>query len=111
MMKENLGNTVEYASRRCHQNKFRRAIDDVESFFYSMCHVLRVPFPWFDSSLLEKDLTESKEIIGRFKFQTNKIRVNINTILIDRYPGYPFQIILYLFGVFFLTGMYRCVHN
>lgn len=104
MMEENLACTVEYAARRFHNKQFRMAIDDVESFFYSLCHVLRVQFPWFDSSVLKRNIQERMEITAPFKFQTNQIRVNYFYVKFWysclTSSGYLFQIIIpNLFGL------------
>lgn len=72
--------TVLYASRRYHQRQLRYAIDDIESFFYSMLHMVGVPLKWFKAEHRDKTFEQRDQLFGELKSETQVVRVKTNFI-------------------------------
>lgn len=56
--------TFEYLSRRGERGELRNALDDWESFLYSICELNKVDLAWFDE--------ETSENYGALKNKTNE---------------------------------------
>lgn len=78
MAEDNQQGTPFYAARRYHkeEKEVRRAIDDWESFFYSILHVKRVPLDWFIPSgcNVYYNIFEN-QYLKKCKKRTDRIRV------------------------------------
>lgn len=72
------GNTLEYASRRCHSDFEMYPLDDFESFLYSMAFVNGIELEWFKDAIYEK-LNElaSFKLAGEIKKNVTKIEVSL----------------------------------
>lgn len=75
MAKDNHGYNLVFASRRLHKNKRRFAIDDFESFLFSMLYILKVPLDIFLTRSIF-DRIFANRFYKNSKQKTNKILVS-----------------------------------
>lgn len=65
MYEDNYGGTPKYAARAYHRGQIRTALDDWESFFFTICDLYDIQLSWFsdkvpiDKYLLHKNMTDS----------------------------------------------------
>lgn len=79
MIQDNKGQSILMASLRFHSNQNRVAMDDWESFLYTICELSGViHLDWFDESLenrMKIDEEGTKQLIGDMKANRTKILV------------------------------------
>lgn len=76
MSEQNDVGTFLYTSRRCHRmyedkkGHLRNALDDYESFLYTMCKLSKVQLKWFKFSFDDMEPEEAFKLCGQMKNNT-----------------------------------------
>lgn len=89
MMEDNKGQSILMAPLRFHINQNRVAMDDWESFLYTICDLSGVSLEWFDKSLPDKmmiDKKGTKQLIGDMK--ANRTRTLVSVLFISLFNKY-----------------------
>lgn len=76
--------TYTYKPKRCHRGEKRLAIDDWESFFYSMCDLCDVPLKWFSEEYDDSDERKLDRKYGKAKEDVKNIVVSVVFFNCDR---------------------------
>lgn len=92
MTEDNNGVTFSLAPLRYHQEKNRVAMDDWESFLFTMCNMAVVPLDWFNVEVdlkTKKGRAAAKKLLGDMKANRNRIRVSKTLVFFpDRQSEY-----------------------
>lgn len=97
----NYAGTLEFLSRRGERGELRNALDDWESFLYSMCELNKIDLAWFEE--------ENSEKYGELKSKTNETIVcALLSYIILTFCSY-FDIIICLLYISRRISKYRSI--